>query len=132
MKIRAKIKDAGLKATPQRRLVYEIMQKLQHAPIDEVADEAQAVVPGINVSTVYRIMESFCEAGLLSKINHPNGKTYFDITTSEHHHIINEAGNVTDIEDAELTELIKERLKDKIGEGQIIEKISIQIITSEK
>lgn len=36
MEIRNKIKAVGLKATPQRRAVYEVMQELGHSSIDEI------------------------------------------------------------------------------------------------
>lgn len=130
MEIRDKIKAVGLKATPQRRLVYEIMQELCHTPIDEIIARVQATSPDVTVSTIYRIMESFCSAGLLSKINHPDGKTYFDITPAEHYHIFNSMGEIVDFQDEELNALIRAKLKTKIAAGEKIEKISIQIITT--
>ena len=130
MEIREKIKAAGLKATPQRRLVYEVMQELCHSPIDEVITRAQSVSPDVTISTVYRILESFCSAGLLSKINHPDGKTYFDITPQEHHHIFNSSGSIIDFEDEQLSELIRMNLKHKLGSGETIQKIQIQVITT--
>lgn len=132
MEISRIIKSAGLKATPQRRLVYEAMRKLGHATVDDVAASIKTEHMSINISTIYRVMESFCAVGLLSKMNHPDGKTYFDITTKEHHHIFDTSGNIIDFEDEELTALIKEKIKGEIGNGRAIKRISIQITTSEK
>ena len=45
MEIREKIKAAGLKATPQRRAIYEIMREVCHCPIDEIiARDRKSVV----------------------------------------------------------------------------------------
>ena len=125
------IKKTGLKATPQRKMVYELMTKLCHSPIDEIIARVQQQNPEITVSTVYRILDSFCEAGLLSKVKHPNGKYYFDITSSDHHHVfIN--NEMIDYIDPELTEVIKKHLKGDLFKHLDIEKISIQIIANSK
>ena len=125
------IKKTGLKATPQRKMVYELMTELHHSSIDEIIARMRQQNPEITVSTVYRILDLFCEVGLLSKLKHPNGKWFFDITTTEHHHVYTD-NEVIDYVDPELTELIKNRLKDNLLKHLNIEKISIQIITNNK
>lgn len=126
------IKNAGLKATPQRVLVYEIIQELCHAPIDAILNRVRQQRPEITVSTVYRILDSFCEAALLSQLNHPNGKTYFDIKVDEHHHLLSGDNRIVDIEDEEIGIFIRQKFAEKLGDDQQIEKISVQIITSKK
>ena len=125
------IKKAGLKATPQRKIIYELMTELRHSPIDEIVARVQQQNPEITVSTVYRILDMFCKAGLLLKINLPNGKYYYDINPSEHHHIFKE-NEVIDYIDPELTELVKNCLKSDAFKDLDIEKISIQIIANHK
>ena len=34
-----RIKEAGLKLTPQRREVYEAMQELRHATVEDIIEE---------------------------------------------------------------------------------------------
>jgi Fe2+ or Zn2+ uptake regulation protein len=131
MNISEIIKKAGLRATPQRKMLYEIMTELGHASIDEIITRIQQQNPEITTSTVYRILDSFCTAGLLSKINHTSGKNYYDITLSEHHHIFKDE-EVIDYIDPELTEMIKNHLKDEPFKELDIKKISINIITTIK
>lgn len=126
------IKNAGLKATPQRVLVYEIMQELCHATTDAILNRVRQQRPEITVSTVYRILDSFCEAALLAKLNHPNGKTYFDINVDEHHHLLSDDNSIVDVEDEEIGAFIRQKFAEKLGDDQQIEKISVQIITSKK
>ena len=125
------IKKAGLRATPQRKMIYEIMTELGHCSIDDIITRMQQKNQDITISTVYRILVSFCIAGLLSKMNHPNGKCYYDITLSEHHHVIQD-NKVIDYINPELTQLIKNHLKGELFKDLDIEKISINIIATIK
>ena len=56
-----KIREAGLKLTPQRKAVYEAMTELRHAPIEEIISSVQSKDKEITLSTVYRILDSFCK-----------------------------------------------------------------------
>lgn len=123
------IKQAGLKATPQRKIVYELMMELGHSQIDEIIARVRQQNPEVTISTVYRILDSFCETGLLSKMHHPNGKCFYDITPSDHHHVFINS-TVIDYVDPELTELIKNHLKGDLFNHLDIEKISIQIFVN--
>ena len=100
-----KIRDAGLKVTPQRKNVYEVMM----------------------LSTIYRILDSFCKAGILSLVCHPGtGKCYYDICVTEHHHLFYGA-EVTDYMAPELTGMIREYLLRRNFDPREIEKIQVQI-----
>ena len=125
------LKKAGLRATPQRKMIYEILTKLGHSSIDEIISKVKQQNPEIIISTVYRIIDSFCVAGLLSKMNHPSGKCYYDSTLSEHHHVFTN-NEVIDYDDPELTEMIKNHLNRDFFNDLYIEKISINIIASSK
>ena len=129
-----KIKQAGLKVTPQRIVVYEVMTKLGHAQMEEILSAVQAKVCNMTPSTVYRILDSFCKANLLAMMCHPEtGKCYYDITTHEHHHLY--VGNkIVDFDDSELSALIRRYLKEKyvVESDEEIAKIQVQIITHKK
>ena len=121
------IKKAGLKATPQRKMIYELMTESGHSSIDEIIAKVQQKNPEITVSTIYRILDSFCRAGLLSKVTHPSGKCFYDITVYTHHHVFMD-NKITDYIDPELTTLIQEHLKKKSFKHlDSIKSISIQI-----
>ena len=127
-----KMRSKGLKVTPQRSLIYEITNELRHASIEEIIAKTQQANSEITISTIYRILNSFCEHSLLAKVNHPNGKTYYDINMHEHHHIINSEQELIDLDDPELTKLIRQKVLEQIGKNNQIDKISIQVITSTK
>ena len=121
------IKNAGLKITPQRKVVYEVMMELRHAAIDEIIKCVQSKDNEIIISTIYRILDSFCKANLLSRVFHPEvGKSYYDITVTEHHHIF-EGESILDYMDEGLTELIRQYLKEKNFASVDISRIQVQI-----
>ena len=125
------IKLAGLRITPQRKAVYEAMMELRHASIDEIIKKVQSKDGEMTVSTIYRILNSFCTANLLSNIFNPDaGKSYYDITDAEHHHVF-KGEQVMDYMDDELTAMIRKYLKDKNFASEDIEKVQVQIIINE-
>lgn len=132
MEIKLKIKEAGLKVTPQRQLVYRAVQELCHASIEQIVAKLEQTHPEITLSTVYRVLNSFCDCNLLTKVNHPNGKVYYDVNVHEHSHIITSKEELIDIDDPELRRLVEQRLIAQIPNGEQIDKIAIQIITSVK
>ena len=68
-----RIKEAGLKLTPQRREVYKAMQELRHATVEDIIERVQSRNKEVTVSTIYRILDSFRSANILSFIYHPDG-----------------------------------------------------------
>ena len=41
-----------------------------------------------NLSTVYRTLHTFCEAGIISKEIRPDGKALYSYSSFEHHHVL--------------------------------------------
>ena len=122
-----KIRDAGLKVTPQRKSVYEVMMRLRHATMDEIITGVQKKDSDMRLSTIYRILDSFCKAGMLSLVCHPGtGKCYYDISVTEHHHVF-DGMKIMDYMDPELTGMIREYLLRRNFDPGEIEKIQVQI-----
>lgn len=127
MEIGDKIRDAGLKQTPQRRVVYEAMMELRHATIETIISHVQSKAPEITLSTVYRILDSFCKVNLLSLVCHPEtGKCYYDITVCEHHHMF-DGEEIVDYQDPELTHLIRQYLQARNVVLADMDRIQVQI-----
>ena len=122
-----RIKEAGLKLTPQRREVYEAMMQLRHATVEDIIERVQSRNKEVTVSTIYRILDSFCSANILSFIYHPDtGKCYYDITVAEHHHLF-DGTTIDDFADSELSCLIREYLERKNFSVEEIGKIQVQV-----
>ncbi len=85
--IRARINECGLKATPQRMRVYAVMCRLGHASADRVYQELGGARGKMTLATVYNVLESMTEVGLLVRRPSFSSKMYFDVNTSEHGHL---------------------------------------------
>ncbi len=123
------IKQAGLKSTPQRRSVYAAMSSLGHATLEEIDAALRSLGCEMPPSTLYRVLDSFCRAGLLMTIPHPEtGKIYYDITVREHHHCFR--GNlISDLAAPGLSQAIRSFLKSrKIIAPEEIDRIQVQLI----
>ena len=122
------IKEAGMKATPQRKMIYQIMSELGHSTLDDIVARVQEISPEMTLSTVYRILDTFCKTGLVSKLSLPGGKCFYDITTWDHPHVF-KGNEITDYIDHELNALIINHLKNKsFKQFNSIKNISLQIV----
>ncbi|MFC2019343.1 Fur family transcriptional regulator, partial [Chloroflexota bacterium] len=62
------LKQKGMKLTPQRRLILEIIhQSRSHLTAEEIIAYVQSRVPGVNKSTIYRTLELLEELGCVFK-----------------------------------------------------------------
>ncbi|MFC2019363.1 Fur family transcriptional regulator, partial [Chloroflexota bacterium] len=62
------LKQKGLKLTPQRRLILEIIHESRsHLTAEEIITYVQSRVPGVNKSTIYRTLELLEELGCVFK-----------------------------------------------------------------
>ena len=83
------IRNLGLRLTPQRELVLNAVRELGHATPEEVAEKVRQVHPGINLSTVYRNLETLENVGLVlhTHLGH-GGATYHASEELTHLHLV--------------------------------------------
>ena len=91
----------GLRATGQRLAIVGALQELGHATIEQLLEASQAVSPTVQLSTVYRALETLAAHGLVSH-THLLGatKTYQLSTHANHAHLVcRGCGSVTELDD---------------------------------
>ena len=127
--IKQKIRESGLKATPQRIAIYDAMQKLGHASADMVVEELNNVFPSLTIATIYNVLDSFVERGLVVRRYSSNNKMYFDVNTYEHAHFYDVNTNMhVDYTDPELIKLVTDYVNSK-GLGKFkLSSVDIQLI----
>ena len=127
--LKEKIKEAGLKATPQRIAVYSAMRKLGHACVDMVAEEVAISFPSMTIATIYNVLESFVNSGLLVRRFSSNNKMYFDVNVYEHAHFYDSSENsYEDYHDSELVKIVMEYLASKKIDNFDIKSVDIQLV----
>ena len=127
--IKEKIHESGLKATPQRIAIYNALQKLGHASADMVVEVLNNVFPSLTIATIYNVLESFVERGLLVRRYSSNNKMYFDVNTYDHVHFYDTQSNThSDYSDPELVILVNDHLNSKELGGFKLSSVDIQLI----
>lgn len=92
------IRQRGLRLTPQRELVLAAVRELGHSTPEEISAHVRKTHPGINLSTVYRNLETLQKAGFVvhSHLGH-GGATFHAADEASHLHLVcSECGKVSE------------------------------------
>ena len=110
------LRSKGLKLTPQRRLIVDIIHDTgDHLTAEEILNHVQARVPGVNKSTVYRTLELLEELGCVFKSELSDRFIYHHAEEGHHHHLIcRRCGKSTDC-DEDLFLPVERALDEKNG-----------------
>lgn len=127
--LREKLKQKGLKVTPQRVAIYEAVVNLKNHPTAEnIIDYIKRNHPNISVGTVYKVLNLLVENQLLKKVKSDKDVMRYDALMDKHHHLYcTESDKIEDFEDPELDQLIIEYFNRKEIKGFKVEDITLQI-----
>jgi Fur family peroxide stress response transcriptional regulator len=79
----------GLPLTNQRRTVLEVLlQRSDHPTADQIFEAVRERSPQISRRTVYRVLDTLAELGLIRRAQHPGATARFDGKTRRHHHLV--------------------------------------------
>ncbi|WP_327116250.1 transcriptional repressor [Streptomyces sp. NBC_01341] len=95
------LRQRGYRLTPQRQLVLEAVDELEHATPDEILGEVRRTAAGVNISTVYRTLELLEELGLVSHAHLGHGAPTYHLA-DRHHHIHLVCRDCSDVIEAEV------------------------------
>jgi Fur family transcriptional regulator, peroxide stress response regulator len=95
-----RLADSGLRATPQREVVYNVlMSKRDHPTADEVYARVKADLPTISLATVYNCLETLVQCHLVRSVNFERGPTRYCPNLRPHAHFHDEkTGETYDID----------------------------------
>ncbi|PCI61689.1 MAG: ferric iron uptake transcriptional regulator [Gammaproteobacteria bacterium] len=97
------LKKAGLKVTLPRVKILAILQNPdnQHVSAEEVYKILLEQHEEIGLATVYRVLNQFDDAGIITRHHFEGGKSVFELTQKKHHdHLVClKCGNVVEFED---------------------------------
>ena len=105
-----------MRHSDQRDIVYQVVSSsCDHPIVDTILTRAKELMPSINMATVYRNLNVLLENKTIKKIKVLTGSDKYDYIDKEHYHVIcNKCGKVSDIEEIETTQMLKNAEK-KIG-----------------
>ena len=109
--------ERGMRMTEQRRVIARVLQgAVDHPDVEELYRRASAVDPNISISTVYRTVKLFEDAGIIEKHDFRDGRARYEPIPDEHHdHLIDvKSGDVIEFRNARI-EALQEEIARELG-----------------
>jgi Fur family transcriptional regulator, peroxide stress response regulator len=118
---------AGIPVTVQRRAVLQaVLERDDHPTAEQVLDVVKDRIPGISRTTVYRVLDTLAELGVIRRLQHTGSLARFDGRIQRHHHLIcNKCRKVIDLEDNKLNRISVSHIS---AEGFEIEDFSVHLM----
>ncbi len=81
------LREAGLKVTRPRVKILKMMQEpsSQHSSVEDIYKKLLEQGEEIGLATVYRVLNQFNDAGIVTRHHFESGKSVFELTSQEHH-----------------------------------------------
>ncbi len=101
----------GMRMTEQRRIIARVLeQAVDHPDVEEVYRRASAIDSNISISTVYRTVKLFDDAGMIARLDFRDGRSRYEPLPDEHHdHLIDfRTGAVVEFHSDEIEALQRE------------------------
>lgn len=81
-------REKGIPLTVQRRVILESLAvREDHPTADQVFEGVASRLPGLSRTTVYRVLETLVEMGVVDKASHLGSAARYDPNTERHHHL---------------------------------------------
>ena len=124
----------GMRMTDQRRVIAQVMeQAFDHPDVEELYRRASGIDPRISLSTVYRTLNLFEEAGLVTKHDFRDGRARFEPIPDEHHdHLIDiRSGKVIEFRNEEI-EVIQDLIAKRLGYRLVDHRLELYAVPLKK
>jgi Fur family ferric uptake transcriptional regulator len=107
----------GMRMTEQRRVIARVLESAHdHPDVEELYNRASKIDPRISISTVYRTVKLFEDAGIIARHDFRDGRSRYETIPDEHHdHLIDlRSGRVMEFRSEEI-ERLQERIAAELG-----------------
>jgi Fur family peroxide stress response transcriptional regulator len=127
--LKDKIKNAGLKVTPQRLAILKAVYLLDNHPSAEnIIQYIRETHPNIATGTVYKVLDTLVENQLIKKVKTEKDVMRYDGVMERHHHLYcSQSDRIDDFRDEDLDQLLQSYFQNKEIPGFRIEEIKLQI-----
>ena len=82
----SRIRQTGLRSTRQRVATLESLEGLPHATADELLNQVRLTLPTITIQSIYTVVQSLVDVGLVRKLEFSSTAARFEIQHSDNHH----------------------------------------------
>ena len=95
----SKLKEGGLKVTPQRAMILKELRNSGHLSIEELYNAIKPQYASMSLATVYKNIDSLKDAGIIAEVYVPSGKNKYELKQMSHAHFFcTECGMLSDID----------------------------------
>ena len=103
------LREKGLKVTPQRIAVYNmLMNTYEHPNAEMIYKSLEPTNPTMSLATVYKTLDFFKQLGLVQELNVGEPSSRYDAVVQCHPHTVCKVcGKVEDLHMEELTDVAK-------------------------
>lgn len=134
--IEALCASKGMRMTEQRRIIARVLAESEdHPDVEELYRRCAKVDDRISISTVYRTVRLFEDAGIIEKHDFRDGRARYETSSDVHHdHLINlRTGEVIEFQSEEIERLQTEVAR-KLGYKLIDHRLELYAVplTDEK
>jgi Fur family peroxide stress response transcriptional regulator len=111
-----KLADSGLRSTPQREVVFDVLlKKRDHPTAEEVYARVRLEMPTISLATVYNCLETLVQCNLVRAVNFERGPTRYCPNLNPHAHFHDEQTGAT--HDIDLPPALLEKVNSILPRG---------------
>jgi len=97
----AQLRRRGLRLTAQREVVFAAVNELRHATPEQILTHVQVEMPGIMLSTIYRVLDVLEQLGLVTHAHMGHSPlTYHVVEEHQHMHVVCEGCGAMESVDA--------------------------------
>jgi len=126
--------DNGMRMTEQRRIIAKVLSEASdHPDVEELYQRSSTIDSGISISTVYRTLKLFEEAGIIERHDFKDGRARYEQMSDEHHdHLIDlKTGKVIEFTNTEI-EKLQEIIARELGYQLVDHRLELYAIPLKK
>ncbi len=124
-----RLRNAGLRVTPQRIAVLLALDVSNHPTAEYLIRKVRKKYSNISASSIYHILDTFIEKGVIDRVYIPGDVMRFDAILKKHHHLYDrEKNRIEDYFDDDLFALVQNYLNKKEIPGFEMNDLKIKLI----
>ncbi|WP_173362985.1 MULTISPECIES: Fur family transcriptional regulator [Azorhizobium] len=119
-----------MRMTDQRRVIARVLsQSADHPDVEELYGRASAIDANISISTVYRTVKMFEDAGIIARHEFGDGRSRYEPVPDEHHdHLIDlRSGRVLEFRSEEI-ERLQEEIARRLGYRIVGHRLELYVV----
>jgi Fur family peroxide stress response transcriptional regulator len=123
-------REQGVRVTAQRLAVYRALaEDPSHPTADALYRRLRGAMPSLSPATVYRVLESLVQDGLLRQVSTTGGAGRFDANLTPHQHLIcRVCGRMTDVHAPAVPAVEVGRLAAEVRPRFVVEDVDVRIV----